>query len=141
MALPVLLRGHGCALQNNAVTNMRSLNTAVITYETTYNTYPPNLAALGPPPSGQPLSSEAAGYIDPKLASGNYIDYRFRYLLKEPLSQGGPPAGYVIVADPIVDHPGQRHYFTNEDAVVRSEESRPATAKSPQSHEDGCVCW
>jgi hypothetical protein len=120
---------------------MRSLTNAIITYEATYNSYPPSLTALGPPPSGQPFSAEAAGYIDPKLACGNYLDYRFRYLLKEPLSQGDPLAGYVIIADPIVDQRGQRHYFTSEDAVVRSEERRSATAKSPQSDEDGCVCW
>jgi len=133
--------GHGCALQNNAVANMRSLNTAMVMYETTYNAYPPSLAVLGPPLSGRPFNAQAAGYIDPKLASGNYVNYWFRYSLKEPLHRGGPPVGYVIVADPVVDQPGRRHYFTNEEAVVRSEELRPATAASPRSNEDGCVCW
>jgi hypothetical protein len=120
---------------------MRWLNTAVIMYKTTYNAYPPSLAALGPPLSGQPFGVEAAAYIDPKLASGNYVGYLFRYSLKKPLHEGNTPAGYEIVADPIVDRPGSRHYFTSEDAVVRSEDRRPATMESPASHEDGCSCW
>ena len=141
MALHGSLRNHGCALQNNAVHNMRSLPILVITYREAYGTYPPSLAALGPPPSGQPSSTEAAGYIDPKLASGNYIGYFFHYTLKKPLHNGDSPAGYVIVADPIVDDPGRHHYYVSEDAIVRSEERRPATAESPQSNEDSCVCW
>ena len=135
-----LSSGHGCALQDKAVTNMRSLNTAVVTYEITYKAYPPSLAALGPPATGQPFSAQAAGLISPKLGSGNYTDYRFRYSLKEPLDNGDVP-GYVIVADPIVDGPERRHYYTREDAIVRSEKGRSATANSPESHEDGCVCW
>lgn len=135
-----LLSGHGCALQNNAVTNMRSLRTAVITYESTYKAYPSSLAVLGPPAMGLSTSAEAAGLIDRRLASGNYINYQFRYSLNGPLYQGDMP-GYVIVADPIVDGLERRHYYTREDAIIRSEKGRPATPESPESHEDGCICW
>ena len=137
----LVFTGHGCALQNNAVTNMRVLRTSMITYETSYNAYPSSLAALGSPESGQPFDAKAAGYIDPRLASGNYVRYLFRYSLKKPLHEGNSPAGYEIVADPIVNGPERRHYYVSEDAVVRSEKGRPAKATSPESHEDGCVCW
>ena len=141
IALPKLFTGHGCALVNSAVNNMRAFPISVMTYHETYGTYPPSLAALGPSPSGQPSSAEAAGYIDSKLASGNYIGYFFHYTLKKPLHNGDSPTGYVIVADPIVGGLGRHHYYVSEDAVVRSEERRPATAESPQNKEDGCVCW
>jgi len=141
IALPKLFAGHGCFLVNNAMNNMRSLPVGVMMYQQTYGTYPPSLAALGPPPAGQPLSADAAGYIDPSLASGNYVGYLFRYTLKKPLRNGGRTAGYVIVADPIVGGPGRQHYYVSEDAILRSEETKRATAQSPANQADGCVCW
>ncbi|HKF22390.1 MAG TPA: hypothetical protein VKE93_12530 [Candidatus Angelobacter sp.] len=136
-----LVKGHGCALQDKAVTNMRVLTTAVITYRDSYHAYPPTLAALGPPPPGQPLSAQAAGYITRELSSGNHAGYLFRYSLKGPSRKGHESERYLMVADPIGEGLGKHHYFTQEDAVIRSEENHPATAKSPPSNEDGCICW
>lgn len=139
--LLTVFRGHGCALQDNAVTNVRHVITALVTYRTTYDHYPPTLAALGPPPPGQSFSAAAAGLIAPDLASGNHRGYLFRYIRKVSSPTGDENEGYVILADPLDEGPGRHHYLASEDAVVRSEESRAATAQSPTSDDPSCFCW
>jgi hypothetical protein len=136
-----VFRGHGCALQDNAIANMRTLTTAILTYRDTYDAYPPTLAALGPPSPGQSLSGEAAAYISQDLASGNHIGYLFRYVRIMPSNKRVEKEGYMILADPIGEGPGRHHYFASDDAVIRSEESHPATAKSPPSSDPSCLCW
>jgi hypothetical protein len=82
------------------VLSLRTINTAAVTYATTYNVgYPPSLAALGPPKTGNPNAStseivkaesaQAAGLIDEVLASGTVFGYRFTYAAGKAV--GRPP--------------------------------------------------
>ena len=70
IAIPNLLRSRIAANQASAVGSLRTLNTAEVTYATTYNTgYSSTLADLGPP-GGSPPTPVAtnAGLIDEVLA-------------------------------------------------------------------------
>ena len=55
IAIPNLLRSRIVANQASAVGSLRTLNTAEVTYATTYNTgYSATLGDLGPPPAPEP---------------------------------------------------------------------------------------
>jgi hypothetical protein len=126
--------------QAAAVRSLRTINTAMVTYESTYhNGFAPNLAALGPPPNpGAPKSCNAAGLIDEMLASGQKKGYIFEY--KPGLSVAKPPAGcapgaksYSISARPMrYGVSGTYSYFTDQSRNIHSTyEDRPATDKDP----------
>jgi type II secretory pathway pseudopilin PulG len=127
--------------EQSAVWSLRTINTAVITYATTYDHgYPPSLAALGPPKTESPnapidellkaTNSQAAGLIDSFLASGTKSGYRFTYAAGEKL--GGRSDTYTLHADPITPGvTGQRHFFTDESGVIRQETGKEANVYSP----------
>ena len=71
IAIPNLLRSRIAANQASAVGSLRTLNTAEITYATTYNTgYTSTLGNLGPPAAGSNPVATAAGLIDSVLSGG-----------------------------------------------------------------------
>src|SRR5437667_222132 len=76
IAIPNLLRSKMAANEASAVGSLRSLNTACITYSTTYGSYPAGLSNLGP---GSPATSTTADLIDSVLASGTKSGYSFAY--------------------------------------------------------------
>lgn len=128
---------------------LRTINTAAITYSTTYyQGFPPSLAALGPVKTANPNASiqervaeiekaanmEAAGLIDEVLASGTKYQYRFTYVpgKKVKYSNLDRPASietYTVEADPI-DPDEMTHYFTDQSGVIREEWDKPATKES-----------
>src|SRR3989454_8135040 len=64
IAIPNLLCSKMAANDASAVGSLRSLNTACITYSTTYGSYPTALANLGP---GSPAPSTTADLVDSVL--------------------------------------------------------------------------
>jgi len=78
IAIPNLLRSKMAANEASAVASLRTLNTVIVEYSTTYQTDPPSLAAMGP--SGT-ASSTAADLVDnllgadPAVKSGYSIAY------------------------------------------------------------------
>ena len=69
IAIPNLLRSRIAANEASAVGSLRSINTAEVTYASTYPAqgFAAALANLGPPAAGAPVSSLAAGTIDSVL--------------------------------------------------------------------------
>src|SRR2546428_2281149 len=65
IAIPNLLRSKMAANEASAVGSLRSLNTACITYSTTYGSYPAGLSNFGP---GSPATSTTADPTDSLLA-------------------------------------------------------------------------
>ncbi|MFZ0963176.1 MAG: DUF4190 domain-containing protein [Terriglobia bacterium] len=125
------------ANEASAVGSLRTINTAAMTYASTYNRgYPPTLAVLGPPlieyPNGSAEPSEkAAGLIDEVLASGRKSNYRFTYI-PGPTGSTGKTTTYAVHADPI--EPGKTarmRYYTDQTCVIRAEKDREAYASSP----------
>jgi type IV pilus assembly protein PilA len=77
--IPNLMRARMAANQAAAVADLRTIETAEITYAVTYNrSYSTTLAQLGP--SGQPASAQAADLIDGMLASGQKGGYSYLYI-------------------------------------------------------------
>ena len=78
IAIPNLLRSRIAANEASAVGSLRTLNTAEVTYNTTYPTVGfATLTAMGPTTGGAAATSAAAGLIDANLASGTKSGYSF----------------------------------------------------------------
>ncbi len=128
IAIPNLLRSRMAANEASAVGSLRTINTACITYATTYGTgFPVALANLGP---ATPATAALADLLDAVLAAGSKSGYNFAY------AQPGPVAGivqtYTVNADPITPGTtGQRHFFTNQSGVIRFNTTVPATVADP----------
>ncbi len=77
--IPNLMRARMAANRAAAMVNLRTLETAEITYSVTYNHgYSSTLAQLGP--SGRPSSLRAADLIDGMLAGGQKGGYSYLYV-------------------------------------------------------------
>lgn len=113
IAIPNLLRSRIAANEASAVSSLRTLNTACITYNSTYGQFPTALTDLQPNTSGNPTST-AADIIDQVLASGTKAGYTFTF------APGASNASYKINADPVsVNQTGLRQFFTDQSGVIR----------------------
>ena len=128
IAIPNLLRSRIAANQASAVGSMRTINTAEITYASTYNTgYSTTLAELAPPAAGSNPTSTAAGLVDSVLAAGSKSGYGFVY------APGGAVGGrietYTLNANPTtVGTTGTNFYFTDQSGVIRQNSTATASA-------------
>ena len=128
IAIPNLLRSRIAANQASAVGSLRTLNTAEVTYATTYNTgYSSTLGDLGPA-GGTPVAT-AAGLVDevlsgsaaggPTAMSSSKSGYTFTY------TPGGTDTSnkintYSFTATPIsVGTTGTNYYYTDQSGVIR----------------------
>jgi type II secretory pathway pseudopilin PulG len=132
IAIPNLVRSRIAANQASAVGSLRTINTAAITYASTYNQgYPTSLAALGPPRSGAAPDADAADLIDEVMASGTRSGYVLTYAPGEKGADGRVDK-YTLHADPATPGTtGLNYYFTDETGVIRQETDRPANEQSP----------
>ncbi len=126
IAIPNLLRSRIAANQASAVGSLRTLNTANITYASTYNTGYPSAMSYLSPPTGNPTST-AAGLIDSVLASGIKSGYSFSY--SPSVGTTGRTDVYSFNANPItVGTTGTNFYFTDQSGVIRQNSTAQATA-------------
>jgi type IV pilus assembly protein PilA len=125
IAIPNLLRSKMAANEASAVASLRTLNTAAVSYSTTYGAYPTNLSNLGPAATA---SSTTADLIDSVLASGTKSGYTIAY---SGTATSGIISSYVITAVPITQGvSGQRGFYTDQSGVIRADTSGTATASS-----------
>jgi type IV pilus assembly protein PilA len=120
IAIPNLLRSRIAANEASAVGSMRTLNTAEITYNTTYNTsgFTCNLPDLAPPSGGGSATSTAAGLIDSTLAAGTKSGYAFALTG----CTGTPVATYQSTADPVTaGTTGQRSFCSDNSGVIKQD--------------------
>ena len=126
IAIPNLLRARMAANESSAVASIRTINTGMITYQSTYPTvgYAATLSNLGGLTPCVP-SSTTACLIDSVLASGTKSGYNF-----VATGSGGPPAvQYFATAVPIqVNQTGIRSFCSFEDAVIRVQPTGGAIA-------------
>jgi type II secretory pathway pseudopilin PulG len=117
IAIPNLLRSRMAANEASSVGSLRTINTAAVTYRTTYGHYPPSLKSLGGLPNELP-DENAAHLIDNVLASGQKSGYVFVYRFY-PAAEAGGEDGYSIDAQPLEpDKGGVRHFSTNQTGVI-----------------------
>ena len=99
-----------------SLSDMRSLNTALHTYQSKYGHYPDTLQDLGVAANG-PSSEHGAGLIGPKLVGGSLHGYRFTYLKRV--------QGYYIHGEP-TNSENKVHLFTDETLEIKFELEKPA---------------
>ena len=129
IAIPNLLRSRIAANQASAVGSLRTLNTAEITYSSTYNvgfTY--SLAYLQPTATAATNpTSTAAGLIDSVLSGGTKSGYSFTYTPGASDSTGRINT-YSFTAIPITTSTGTNYYFTDQSGVIRQNSTVTASA-------------
>ncbi len=139
IAIPNLLRARMAANESAAVGAVRTINTSMITYNSTYPTvgFASALSNLGPSAANPCAGTSAtACLIDAVLAAGTKSGYTFA-------AGGAASAGsttnnkYYAQATPItVNQTGNRSFCSFEDAVVRFN-----TAGTAAGSESTCQGW
>jgi len=129
IAIPNLLRSRIAANQASCVGSLRTLNTAEVTYTSTYNLgYTATLLDMGPPAAGSQPTSTAAGLIDSVLAAGEKSGYTIAYT-PGTADASGRINDYGITGVPVsVGSTGQNYYFTDETNVIRFNTAATASA-------------
>ena len=140
IAIPNLLRSRMAANEASAVGSIRTVNTAAITYNSTYgNGFPPSLAAIGT--STGAVSCTNAQLVDSVLTGGTKSGYTFALnhgatvltSASSSCSGGyGYSDGYVVTAVPItVGTTGQRGFCSDATGVIRYNTSGTAGYTAP----------
>jgi len=121
IAIPSLLRSRLAANEASAVASLRTINTAEITYNTTFGATVgfANLSALGPYSSGGSPSSAAAGLLDANLAAGTKSGYTFTVV-----PSGTNNSNYESTAEPqSPGTTGQRYFCSDPSFVIQYNQS------------------
>jgi len=101
------------------ISTLKTIHVSAASYQVEHDGFPASLQELGQE-SLVPLDSQLA-------ATGVQSGYQFAY---RPTAS---KKGYVIHADPVFIHTGQRHFFMDETGVIRFENDRTAGAASKEA--------
>jgi prepilin-type N-terminal cleavage/methylation domain-containing protein len=116
IAIPNLLGARMSANEASSVGSIRTINTATVTYSSTYNIgFPAALSNLGAAVSAD---STAADLIDSTLVTGVKSGYSFIYVAGAP-DAGGVINSYTLNANPSA--PGQsgiRYFYSDQSGVI-----------------------
>jgi prepilin-type N-terminal cleavage/methylation domain-containing protein len=144
IAIPNLLRARIAANESSAVSSVRTINTAEVTYLTAYPTvgYSITLPALGPPGAGAcPNPAQAnACMIDFALSRANVTPKSgYRFAVNNGLTPTVPVTTYVVGAAPVTfNQTGVRRFCAIEDAVLRFD-ANAAGSTTPESSSANCT--
>ncbi len=129
IAIPNLMRSRLAANEASAVSSMRTINTAEVTFNSTYGIGYGTLSALSTPLAGCPTATSAAAcLIDINLGTGTKAGYSFNAV---------PSVGAGTTASPYVSfnstgvpvspgHSGQSDFCSDESGVIRRDPSGAA---------------
>jgi len=128
IAIPNLLRARIAANESSAVSGIRTVNTAEISYNSAYPTvgYSGTLAALGdggncPTPPVQATACLIDNVLATNGGGNGKSGYGFTYA---PVIGGTLNTGYAVNANPLtINQTGVRSFCSVEDAVVRFQAS------------------
>jgi hypothetical protein len=109
-----------------AVDGLKKITEAVESYRRTYARLPESLAKLGPPIRGAAAGPDAAGLLEPDLASGVRSGYKFRYVISGGNSLGAP-AKYEVAATPeTYGRTGRRSFFRDTNGTLHGADRQGA---------------
>ncbi|HEY2235006.1 MAG TPA: DUF4190 domain-containing protein [Candidatus Angelobacter sp.] len=149
IAIPNLLRARVSANEAAAAATVRSINTAQITYSTQYpdHGYAPDLATLGPGPSGSCSTGTAqSGCLlnsivgNSRCTAGQWCAKSgYKFTVSAVCDSAGVCSNYVVTATPQVSgSTGRKSFCSTSDSVIRTSDrgtlDAPATA-------DECAEW
>jgi type IV pilus assembly protein PilA len=120
IAIPNLLRARMAANEASAVGSTRTVNTAEVTYNSTFPTvgYTSTLSYLAGTASPCVAATNSACLIDSVLGSGTKSGYKFTG--GNGSTTGTPQPSYNVVATAVIpNQTGTRYFCSFEDAVVR----------------------
>jgi prepilin-type N-terminal cleavage/methylation domain-containing protein len=130
IAIPNLLRSKMAANEASAVGSMRTLNTACITFSTTYGGYPGSLSIMGGEGTSALPTSTSAELIDNVLQTGIKTGYSFSFSAAAADSAGNIDS-YAINASPIKPGTtGIRYFYTDQSGVIRANSAGAAATSS-----------
>ena len=148
IAIPNLLRARIAANESASVSAIRTINTAEITYSTSFPTtgYAATLGALG----GAAAACGAGGtgpavanacLIDNVLATATAAPGKSGYIFAAtPVAVGGINTSYTAGASPLNwNQSGVRNFCSNEDGVIRFNPG--ATGSTPVTTNAACVAF
>ena len=131
IAIPNLLRSRMAANEASAVGSLRTINTASVTYASTYGKgFAPSLASLG---GGEPCSTpsaEQACLVDHVLTNGQKSGYTFSYESNDSDGDGLLDRYWVVARPAAPGSSGQSEFCTDESGVIRKEARGECTAES-----------
>ncbi len=132
LAIPNFQRSKMRANEASAVAALRTIATAEVSYQTTYQQgYSPSLDALKPPPAGTQPNAAAAGLIDSVLASGIRGGYNYVYAAID-TDGNGQPDQYTVNANPLsVGQTAEKYLYLDHTNVIRENLGGPAGPNSP----------
>jgi len=145
IAIPNLLRAKISANESSAVNSIRTINTAQISYQSTFPTvgYAPNIASLGP--------SASTGCTTPNSTNSCLIDWVVSqatapatakagyYFSLGVVTSNGTNLGYTVGGAPAgFNQTGVRGFCSNEDAVIRF---TPALSGAPATTASVCGAY
>jgi len=120
------------AREDNAISALRKLASAIGAYQRAFERLPESLNELGPAPSSG-ISPDAAGLVSAELAAGHLEGYALRYRIVPP-PNNSRPAEFEIAATP-ADYPKSsvRSFFIDSTGVLRAADKHgaPATVADP----------
>ena len=123
IAIPNLLRARIAANQASAVSSLRTMNTACITYDTNYTFYPTSLTNLAPVPTLTTPSSTSADLLDAVLTTAPFTKSGYVFTF------AGDGTQYTIHADPkTLNTTGVNSYFTDQTGVIHVHVGASASA-------------
>jgi type IV pilus assembly protein PilA len=142
IAIPNLLRARIAANEASAVSSLRTINTAEVTYSTTFPTigYAVDLATLGPAAgdtgcSAGPAATNAC-MVDLNLGSAAATP-KSGYNLNAANDGNTPSLAYTAGASPnIWNQTGNRDFCSIQDAVLRFKQG--ATGDTPETSNTAC---
>jgi prepilin-type N-terminal cleavage/methylation domain-containing protein len=125
IAIPNLLRSRIAANEASAVGSIRTINTAEVTYASTYpDAGFTTLTNMG----GAGGTANAAGLIDSVLAAGSKSGYNFTVTPANAVNNANTT--YSTTGDPVSAQTGTRHFYSDQSGVIRYDATTQATANS-----------
>ena len=120
IAIPNFMRSRIAANHASAISSLRVINSAEVTYAMQYAIgYTSTLSNLGPPATGSQPGSSTADLIDDVLAGGAKGGYVFTYT-PGAADGNGHYQQYTLNADPSqVGRTGNNYYFSDQTYVIR----------------------
>ena len=124
IAIPNMLSARIRANEASAVASVRAVNTAQVSYVTTYPTvgYADELAKLGAPTDGSPVSATRAGLLDFVLGCASQPCSKSGYKFSVLNTSGSPISTYTVTGVPLsMGVSGRRGFCSDKSNALLSD--------------------